>query len=66
MLVDLTTNQIFELNRTGHRIWELLGQGLDRLEIGNRLQQEFSVERNQLEQEMDDLLDALKLEQLIA
>ena len=66
VLVDLTTNQIFELNRTGHRIWELLGQGLDRQAIADCLQQEFSVDRNQLEREMDDLLHALTTEQLIA
>lgn len=66
MLVDLATNHIFELNRTGHRIWELLGEGLDRRAIRDRLQQEFSVDPEQLEQELEKLLNALKLEQLIA
>lgn len=65
VLVDLTTNQIFELNRTGHRIWELLVEGLDRQAIGDRLQQEFSVERDQLDREIEELLKTLRAERLI-
>ena len=29
VLVDISTSRIFELNETGTRIWELLGQGLN-------------------------------------
>ncbi len=65
VLVDLTTNQIFELNRTGHRIWELLVEGLDRQAIGDRLQQEFSVERDHLDREIEELLKTLRAERLI-
>jgi len=63
--VDLKTNQIFELNRTGSRIWELLEEGLDRDEIRQRLQQEFVVEPRLLEVEFEELLKALRDEQLI-
>ena len=28
VLVDISTGRIFELNETGTRVWELLGQGL--------------------------------------
>lgn len=65
VLVDLTTNQIFELNRTGYRIWELLEHGLDRAAIADTLQREFNVERSQLEIEIDELLAELRRENLL-
>ena len=65
VLVDLTTNQIFELNRTGYRIWELLEQRLDRATIADALQREFDVERSQLELEIDELLTELRRENLV-
>jgi hypothetical protein len=66
VLVDLTTNQIFELNRTGYRIWELLEERLDRAAITDVLQREFKVERSQLEFEVDELLNELRRENLLA
>ena len=66
VLVDLTTNQIFELNRTGYRIWELLEERLDRAAITDVLQREFKVERSQLELEVDELLNELRRENLLA
>ena len=65
VLVDLTTNQIFELNRTGYRIWELLDERLDRAAIADALQREFDVERSQLEMEIDELLAELRRENLL-
>jgi coenzyme PQQ synthesis protein D (PqqD) len=66
VLVDLATNQIFELNRTGYRIWELLEERLDRAAITEVLQREFTVERSQLELEVDELLNELRRENLLA
>ena len=66
VLVDLTTNQIFELNRTGYRVWELLEQRLDRNTMIDALQREFDVERGQLEIEVDELLSELRREDLLA
>ena len=66
VLVDLTTNQIFELNRTGYRIWELLEERLDRAAITDVLQREFKVDRSQLELEVDELLNELRRENLLA
>ena len=66
VLVDLTTNQIFELNRTGYRIWELLDERLYRAAITDVLQREFKVERSQLELEVDELLNELRRENLLA
>ena len=33
VLVNLQTNQIFELNATGMRAWELIGEGRTRAEL---------------------------------
>lgn len=65
VLVDLGTNQIFELNATGYRIWELLGAGLDRDAIAGRLEQEFAGERAQLERDVDELVLTLQAEGLL-
>ncbi len=65
VLVDLSTNQVFELNGTGYRIWELVTQGLDRDAIGERLAREFEVERVELDRDVTALLDRLRDERLI-
>ena len=65
VLVDLATNQIFELNRTGYRIWELLAQPMDRAGIADAMQREFDVDRAQLEAEVDELLAELRRENLV-
>jgi hypothetical protein len=65
VLVDLASNQVYELNRTGYRIWELLEQPLDRKTIGDRLQQEFDVDRAQLETQVGELLEELRRQNLI-
>lgn len=65
VLVDLATNQIFELNRTGYRIWELLEQEMDRAGIADALQREFNVDRARLEAEIDELLAELRRENLV-
>jgi len=65
VLVDLATNQIFELNATGSRIWELLAEGLDRDSIGDRLAREFDVDRGELDRDVAALLSRLRDERLI-
>ena len=65
VLVDLATNQVFELNRTGYRIWGLLEQACDRGAIADALQKEFDVERAQLETQVDELLEELRRQNLI-
>ena len=47
VLVDISTSRIFELNETGTRIWELLGQGLNVEQIVQHLVSEFEVEDSQ-------------------
>jgi hypothetical protein len=65
VLVQIDTDRIFVLNRTGARLWELLSSGLDRADVQRRMLQEFDVTEDQLTQEVDELITSLRNEQLI-
>jgi hypothetical protein len=65
VLVHLGTNRIFELNATGFRIWELIGQGLDPVAIVDTLEGEFTVARARLRAELDSLVASLLGEGLL-
>jgi len=64
VLVNLTTNRIFSLNRTGGRYWELLDEGLEQEVIVGRLLDEFDVDRPPLEQKIADSTAQLRREGL--
>jgi hypothetical protein len=66
VLVNLRTNRIFELNRTGARLWDLLGEGSSESQIVERLLSEFDVSQEQLEREVRELIASLLDEGLIA
>lgn len=66
VLVNLTTNRIFSLNRTGGRYWELLDEGLEQEVIVGRLLDEFDVDRPTLEQEIADITAQLRREGLVS
>jgi hypothetical protein len=66
VLVDIGTNRIFELNETAARVWELVGQGLDRVGILRRLVEEFDVEEGQAVDEVHNVLTRFKNEGLLA
>jgi hypothetical protein len=66
VLVNLRTNRIFELNPTGARFWELLGEGSSESQIVEGLVAEFEVPREQLEREVRGLIDSLLDEGLIS
>lgn len=59
VLVHLKTNQIYALNATAARAWELLGEGHERDAIAERMQREFDVVPDQLRQEIDRLMSSL-------
>ena len=59
VLVHLETNRIYELNRTGARLWELVQAGLDRDQIQQELLREFDVEEAELAGEIDSFLAQL-------
>ena len=66
VLVDISTSRIFELNETGTRIWELLGQGLKLEQIVQHLVSEFEVEDSQAAKELETLLSQLRDQGLVA
>lgn len=59
VLVHLTTNQIFELNSTGARVWELLQDGITGDALFDRLNAEFAVDSETLRREVETLLSEL-------
>lgn len=66
VLVHIPTNRIFELNETGTRIWEMVGQGFDVDHIVQRLVDEFDIEGTQAADEIKNLLVRLQNEGLLA
>jgi hypothetical protein len=65
VLVNLKTNRIFELNRTGGRFWDLLHEDGDRDQIEARLRDEFDVGEERLTAEVDALIASLAAEDLV-
>jgi hypothetical protein len=65
VLIHMDTNRIFELNRTGARVWELLRDGEDADGIVQRMLEEFDVENGRLRQEVDAVLKRLEAEKLV-
>jgi len=66
VLVHTGTDQIYALNRTGARVWELLCDGCDSGEIERRLLQEFEVTPDEVSAQVAELLAALQTGRLIA
>jgi hypothetical protein len=65
VLVHMTRNQIFALNRTGARLWQLLTQGRTRGEALEQLSSEFDVAPELVELETEKLLERLLREGLL-
>ena len=59
VLVDLKTDQIYSLNRTAARIWELLCADCDRAELERRMLEEFDVAPRDVAQAIDELIASL-------
>lgn len=66
VLVNLKTNRIYALNRTGARLWELLTGGSSRQEIRAELLLEFDVGEKELDEELDQMVASFARERLIA
>ncbi len=66
VLVHLVTNQVYELNNTGARVWERLEAGAKEAEILERLTAEFEVGTEKLRRDVEDLLRELKSAGLIS
>ena len=59
------TNQIYDLNRTGYRVWQLLQEGSDVDAISDRIREEFDVDQSVASNELDALLRHLSEEGLL-
>jgi len=66
VLVDLTTDRIYSLNRTAARIWELLCADCDRAEVERRMLEEFDVTPGQLAEAIDDLIVSMTQDGLLS
>jgi hypothetical protein len=60
VLVDISSSHIFELNETGTRVWEMLGDGLDPDNIVQQLVREFEVTAHQAADEVNGLITRLR------
>jgi hypothetical protein len=65
VLVNLRTNRIYSLNRTGGRLWELLATGVGVQEAFAHMKEEFDVSDEMLDQEAASLIELLKREGLV-
>ena len=66
VLINVRTNELYELNRTGTRFWELLSAGHSRAQIQQLMLQEFDVDEVVLDREIDSLVASLQDAGLIA
>jgi hypothetical protein len=60
VLVNVRTNEIYELNQTGARFWQLLSAGHDLTRIRQLMLEEFEVDETVLDQEIKALLASLE------
>ena len=65
VLVNMETNRIYELNRTAASLWDLLGPGATPAELSERMAEDFDIEKERLESEVDQVLKQLAAERLI-
>jgi len=65
VLVNIATNRVFELNETGAKVWELLGEGVGADEIVQRLVGEFDVEEQQAADQVRNLIVQFETEGLL-
>ena len=65
VLVHLDTSQIFALNATGARFWELLSDGKSRVEIEETIESEYDVSRDEVKASIDALLADLLAESIV-
>jgi hypothetical protein len=64
VLVHMGRNEIFSLNTTGARLWELWNGGCSRDEAVEQLRREYDASRETIEAESDRLLALLEAEGL--
>jgi hypothetical protein len=65
LLLNMQTNQIYEMNQTAARFWELLSTHADLKYVQEQLMDEFEIEATQLAEETQAILSFLQAEALI-
>jgi hypothetical protein len=65
LLVQLGRSQVYSLNRTGARLWELIGEGCSPRLASERMLEEFDVPEAELRAEIDSFLALLIREKLL-
>jgi hypothetical protein len=65
VLVHMGRNEIFALNTTGARLWELLSEGRTRSAAVEQLMSEFDASAETVEREADRLMALLEREGLV-
>jgi hypothetical protein len=65
VLVHLQTNEIYALNPTATRAWDMLATGSNREEVQEALLEEFDVPPDQLRDEIDTLIAELVEKKLL-
>jgi hypothetical protein len=65
VLIHVPSSQIFELNHTGARIWELLHDDAGRADVAGRLATEFDISRADADRALAGLVDSLRAERLV-
>jgi len=64
VIVHMGRNEIFSLNSTGARLWELLTEGRSRAEAVEQLRSEFDASAETVQREADQLVALLEREGL--
>ena len=65
VLVHLHTNQVYALNETGMRVWEILDTCDDRAELQRTLEGEYDVSSDDIAQSVAEVLDELRAAGLV-
>ena len=65
VLVHLQSNEMYSLNATGARAWELLSEGRDEEAIAATLADEYDIDRAEAQRELETLLEELERQQLV-
>ncbi len=66
VLFHLDTDRFYELNGTAARFWELLNSEASPTQACEQMVNEFSVDRDQLSDEVEKLLTSLRHENLVS
>lgn len=64
VLFHLQTNQLYQLNSTAARFWELIREGHDLAGIQAKLLEEFDVSAEQLNDEMQTMAETFQAQKL--